>query len=68
MAEEELGFGEMVRVYVAVFLLEFSAVLEMVTTSGEEFRYKGIILKGKPNKNNPESCKYMSETIKTGGC
>lgn len=38
MAEKEVGFKEMVRVYVAVFLLEFSAVLETVTICREEFQ------------------------------
>lgn len=40
----------MVKVYVAVFLLEFSAVLKTVITRREEFKYKGVILKGKTNK------------------
>lgn len=63
MAEEELGFREMMRIYVAVFLLEFSVVLEIVICR-EEFRYKGVILKGKTNQSH----KYTSETVKNGVC
>jgi len=54
----------MVSVYVTVFLLEFSAVLETGAIRREELRYKGIILKGKINKQNPRKLKVYIRNSK----
>lgn len=50
MPEEDLGFEEVVRFCVALFLLELSADLERIIICRKEFRYKRIFL-NKQTKN-----------------